>query len=175
MHADIAVRTADLALAASGTPPRVLDVGCGTGVLLRLLADRLPDAEELSGIDPAAGMIALARTNANDPRVTLWSARAERLPFGDGSFDLVVSTTSFDHWGDQGAGLRECSRVLAPSGHLVLTDLFSRLLAPTLLLGGRDHARTRGRAETLLRAAGFRTMAWHRLYSLIIAAVVATK
>jgi hypothetical protein len=57
----------------------------------------------------------------------------------------------------------------------VLTDLFSKLLVPTMVFGHRDRARTKLRAETLLRAAGFRTIEWRRLYSLIIGTVVATK
>jgi ubiquinone/menaquinone biosynthesis C-methylase UbiE len=61
---------------------------------------------------------------------------ASRLPWPAATFDLVVSTTSFDHWADQRAGLAECARVLAPGGCLVLADLFSVLL-PTLLAGRR--------------------------------------
>lgn len=86
----------------------------------------------------------------------------------------MVTATSFDHWEGQSAGLDECARVLASSGQLVLTDLFSPLLVPTLL-AGRDRARTKHRTETLLKAGGFRTMAWHSLYSLIIGTVVASK
>ncbi|MGO8826690.1 MAG: class I SAM-dependent methyltransferase [Acidimicrobiales bacterium] len=175
MHHDIATRTADLALTSSTAPGRVLDVGCGTGFLLRLLADRLPEAERLLGIDAAAGMIAVAKSKANDPRLSFSEGVAEKLPYPDESFDLVVSSTSFDHWEVQGAGLSECGRVLAPGGHLVLTDLFSPLLVPTLLGARRDRARTTHRAEALLKCAGFRTMAWHRLYSLIIGTVVASK
>jgi ubiquinone/menaquinone biosynthesis C-methylase UbiE len=175
MHRDIAARTADLALTSGDSPRRVLDVGCGTGLLLRLLADRLPGAKELVGIDAAAGMITAAKSTPNDPRVSFSSGVAEHLPFPDASFDLLVSTTSFDHWEDQGRGVSECARVLAPNGHFVLTDLFSTLLVPTELFGHRDRARTKHRAEALLRAAGFRSMEWHSLYSLIIGTVVASK
>ena len=175
MHHDIATRTVDLALTSNDCPRRVLDVGCGTGFLLRLLAARLPEAAKLVGIDAAAGMIATAKSMANDPRFSFSEGVAENLSFPDESFDLVVSTTSFNHWEDQGAGLGECARVLAVSGQLVLTDLFSPILVPTLLGARRDRARTRHRAENLLRAAGFRTMAWHILYALIIGTVVASK
>jgi len=175
MHHDIAARTADLALTSGYAPRRVLDVGCGTGLLLRLLAARLPEAERLLGIDAAAGMIAAAKSMPNDQRISFSEGVAENLPYPDKSFDLVVSSTSFDHWKDQGAGLGECARVLASGGHLVLTDLFSPLLVPTLLVARRDRARIKHRAETLLKAAGFRTMVWHRPYSLIIGTVVVSK
>ena len=100
---------------------------------------------------------------------------AERLPWATVAFDLVVSTTSFDHWADQRAGLAECARVLAPSGRLVLADLFSVLLLPTLLAGRRGKARTRRRATQLVTAAGLHSPQWHRLYAGIIQAVTATK
>jgi ubiquinone/menaquinone biosynthesis C-methylase UbiE len=175
MHHDIAPRTADLALAASNTPRRVLDVGCGTEFLLRLLAARLPGAERLFGIDAAAGMIAVAKSKANDPRLTFSEGVAETPPYPDESFDLVVSSTSFDHWEDQGVALGECARVLAPGGHLVLTDLVSPSVVPTLLAARRNRPRTKHRAEVLLKTAGFRTLAWQRPYSVIIGTVVASK
>jgi ubiquinone/menaquinone biosynthesis C-methylase UbiE len=176
MHLDIVTRTLDVALGMDPTPERVLDVGCGTGLLLRDLARRLPQgAQELLGLDAAVGMIEIAKARSDDPRLGFSTGTAEHLPYRDGHFDLVVSTTSFDHWEDQGAGLRECHRVLSPGGTVVLTDIFSLWLTPTLLLGRRDRARTRGRAGALLRAAGFRNAAWHDLYAVIIAAAVATK
>jgi ubiquinone/menaquinone biosynthesis C-methylase UbiE len=175
MHRDIAVRTADVAVTIGDAPPRVLDVGCGTGMLLRLLAARWPEAQELVGIDAASGMIEVAESKADDSRLRFCNGVAEDLPFPDESFDLVVSVTSFDHWKNQRVGLGECARVLTPGRQLVLTDLFSALLVPTLLTGRRDRARTKHRAATLLQGAGFRDSTWRSSYSLIIGTVVASK
>ncbi len=174
LHHDIADRTATLALAGSSGPERILDVGCGTGYLLRLLAARCPDATELVGVDAAPTMISTAAAGAHDPRLRFSLGVAERLPAPDGAFDVVVSTTSFDHWSDQGAGLAQCARVMKPGARLVLADQFSALLLPTLLTSRRGKARTRRRAEGLLAAAGFRSLQWHDLYAVIIKAVTAT-
>jgi len=175
LHQRIGERTADLAVTVAAAPERVLDVGCGTGYLLRELAARYPQAVELTGVDPAPGMIAAARTAAVDDRLRWVEGTAEKLPFPAGSFDLVVSTTSFDHWADQRAGLAECARVLAPGGWLVLTDLFSAWLTPTLVGDRRDKARTRRRAGRLLAAAGFRGAQWHAVEAGIIRAVTAQR
>jgi ubiquinone/menaquinone biosynthesis C-methylase UbiE len=156
-------------------PERALDVGCGTGYLLRQLDARCPDAVELTGVDPAPAMIAAARAAAAGGRLEWLEGTAEELPFPDGAFDLVVSTTSFDHWADQRAGLGECARVLAPGGRFVLTDLFSSLLLPTLVGGRRRKARTRRRADRLLAAAGFRSAQWHGVEAGIIRAVTARR
>jgi SAM-dependent methyltransferase len=115
----------------------------------------------------------VARSALTDPRVSVQLGVAERLSFPDGHFGLVVSTTSFDHWDDQAAGLAECRRVLAPDGSLVLVDLFARWLAATLIGGRRGKARTPGAATELLRQAGFGSTEWRPLYAGMIRAVVA--
>ncbi len=175
MHHQIADGAADLGLSCVPAPRRILDVGCGTGYLLGRLAARAPQAEVLAGIDAAPAMIEVARAAAADGRPRFVAGTAERLPWPAATFDLVVSTTSFDHWTDQRAGLAECARVLAPGGCFVLADLFSALLLPTLLAGRRGKARTRRRATHLLTAAGLHSPRWHRLYAVIIQAVTATK
>jgi len=77
---------------------------------------------------------------------------------------------------DQAAGIRGCARSLAPGGTLVLTDQFSALRWPTVLLGRRrGKARTRSRATTLITAAGLRDPQWRRCYAVIIASVTAVK
>jgi hypothetical protein len=84
-----------------------------------------------------------------------------------------VSTTSFDHWDDQRTGLVECTRVLAETGHLIIADLFSPWLIPTLRRSRKDKARTKARANRLLTSVGLRVVAWHDVVPLI-KAVVAT-
>jgi ubiquinone/menaquinone biosynthesis C-methylase UbiE len=175
LHHEIADRTASLAVASVAAPIRVLDLGCGTGYLLRLLASRYPDAEQLVGVDPAPEMARTAAATAGDDRLTFAVGVAEQINYPDETFDLIVSTTSFDHWSDQQAGLRECARVLRRGGRLVLVDQFSWWLTPTLLTSRRGKARTRRRATRLLLRAGFSSPRWHRLQAVIINAVTATK
>jgi len=71
-----------------GPPTRVLDVGTGTGSVALLVAERFP-AAEVVGVDVSQRMLEQARQKARD-RVRFEIADAERLPFPDGSFDLVT-------------------------------------------------------------------------------------
>lgn len=175
LHHEIAYRTARLAVAAVAAPDRLLDLGCGTGYLLRVLAGCYPDAEELVGVDASPEMVKAAVATAGEDRLTFAVGVAEQICYPDETFDLIVSTTSFDHWSDQQAGLNECARVLRRGGRLVLVDQFSCWLAPTLLTSRRGKARTRRRATGLLLRAGFCSPRWHRLQAVIINAVTATK
>jgi ubiquinone/menaquinone biosynthesis C-methylase UbiE len=109
MHHQIADGAADLALTCVPAPRRILDVGCGTGYLLGRLAARVPEAGVLAGIDASPAMIEVASGAAADDRLRFVMGGAERLPWPAATFDLVVSTTSFDHWADQRAGLAECA------------------------------------------------------------------
>jgi ubiquinone/menaquinone biosynthesis C-methylase UbiE len=175
LHKEISDRVVKLALSRAAVPRRVLDVGCGTGYVLRQLAARLPEASEFLGVDAAPKMIEVARSASPDGRLNFVQGTAERLPAEDSVYDLVVSTTSFDHWTDQAAGVRECARVLAPGGTLVLTDQFSNLLWPTLLGSRRGKARTRSRATRLIAVAGLHEPRWYRCYAVIIQSVTAVR
>jgi ubiquinone/menaquinone biosynthesis C-methylase UbiE len=174
LHHTIADRAADLAVRTVPSPDQVLDVGCGTGYLLHVLAHHYPSATRLAGIDAAPHMVEVARSLARDDRLSFTHGVAEQLGYPDHTFDLIVSTTSFDHWSDQQEGLIECGRVLRPGGCIVLVDQFSRWLTPTLARGRRGKARTKRRADRLLLRAGFQSLQWHRLHAVIINAVTAT-
>jgi ubiquinone/menaquinone biosynthesis C-methylase UbiE len=175
LHHEISDRVVELALSRVPAPRRVLDVGSGTGYVLRQLAARLPRASEFLGVDPAPKMIEVARSASSDQRLTFIRGTAEQLPADESAYDLVVSTTSFDHWTDQAAGIRACARALAPGGTLVLTDQFSNLLWPTMLGRHRGKARTRPRATRLITAAGLHDPQWHPCYAVIIQSVTAVK
>jgi ubiquinone/menaquinone biosynthesis C-methylase UbiE len=102
---------------------RVLDVGCGTGRLLRQARRRYRSAE-LVGVDLAKGMVAAASAaTTTELGIHYLHAGAEHLPFTDEVFDLVFATMSMRHWTDQAAGIAEIGRVLTRGGVLVLADV----------------------------------------------------
>jgi ubiquinone/menaquinone biosynthesis C-methylase UbiE len=146
---------------------RVLDLGCGTGVLLQRILDRYPGAQ-VTGVDLSLVMVALARRRLPES-VRLEVADAEALPFASSSFDLVVSTSSFHFWPAPKQALAELRRVLRPGGRLVITDwcdeyLACRICDRLLRLINRAHQRIYGRSEcaALLAGADFRVTSLER-------------
>lgn len=88
----------------------VLEVGCGEGYVLAHLSDRLPDCRFV-GCDVRPEALKYARRICRSERVLLLEGTAYRLPFADGSFDLVLATEVLEHlqWPD--AALAELRRV----------------------------------------------------------------
>jgi malonyl-CoA O-methyltransferase len=112
----VVARIAGLLYDLPTTPRRVLDIGSGTGMLLRSLAGLYP-AAELIGLDLAIGMGLKARTNlASHHLARLLTGDAEALPFRARTFDLVVSTSTFQWLEDLDTVFAEAQRVLAPGG-----------------------------------------------------------
>jgi SAM-dependent methyltransferase len=97
---------------------RVLDVGCGTGVLAREAEKRTGPSGQVTGVDPSAAMLAVAQRLA--PAIDWREGVAEALPFPDGSFDAVVSQFGLMFFSDRHQALREMHRVLAPGGRLAV-------------------------------------------------------
>ena len=96
-----------------GEGDRLLDVGCGGGILLR---DALAAGAVATGLDHSAEMVKLARERAPQAEVVLGSA--DDLPFPDGSFTAVTMSIVLMFLDDPVRALRECHRVLAPGGRL---------------------------------------------------------
>ncbi len=141
-------------------PERVLDVGCGTGLLAARVRSELPGARVV-GCDFSHGMLARAAEEARVP--TLVQASALDLPFADARFDAIVSTEAFHWFPDQHRALTEFRRVLRPGGHLLVSFVNPPLEAMSraggLLsrwLGEPAHWPTRGRLRALVEEAGLR-------------------
>jgi len=105
-------------------PEVVLDIGCGTGRLLRKAKERWPSVQ-LVGVDAAAGMIENARKLM--PYATFYVSKAESLPLADASVDLAFSTASYHHWEDKKKALSEIRRVLRLEGLFFLADVWPPL------------------------------------------------
>jgi ubiquinone/menaquinone biosynthesis C-methylase UbiE len=106
---------------------RVLDVGCGTGILTgRIWRDLQP--EVIYGCDPSPGMLDQARQRSR--HVHWLQGSAEQIPLDDGTLDAIVTTEAFQFF-DQAAALDEFARLLEPGGIVVI----AMLIAPTPAVG----------------------------------------
>jgi SAM-dependent methyltransferase len=112
--------TYEAALARTELEPgwRVLDIGCGVGAFLRLVADR---GGEAHGVDASEALIGFARTRL--PDADLRTGEMEALPWPDDSFELVTGFNSFFFANDMVAALREAGRV-AKSGAPVVIQVW---------------------------------------------------
>jgi SAM-dependent methyltransferase len=105
------------ALDRTGLEPgwRVLDIGCGAGAFLRLVADR---GAEPHGVDASEALIAFAGERM--PEADLRVGEMEELPWKGGTFDLVTGFNSFFFANDMAAALREAGRVAKPGAQVVI-------------------------------------------------------
>jgi ubiquinone/menaquinone biosynthesis C-methylase UbiE len=95
---------------------RILDLGCGTG--LDLASWGVTASDEVTGLDIDENLLAVARVRF--PKRTYLHGAGERLPFGDKSFDRVISAVALPYMNIQKA-LTEIHRILVPSGGLSLS------------------------------------------------------
>lgn len=156
---------------AGSDPGRVVDVSCGTGNVLPLLAEARFRVRSYVGVDLSPEMLRVGLDKANGAavRARFVAADAGRLPLREGSFDTAVSASALHYWDDAAAGLAEIRRVLRPGGRLLLLDwvrdpLPMRLLNAWMRLTRVRYRRMYSRAELVeaLAAAGFRVEAQAR-------------
>ncbi|WP_438295851.1 class I SAM-dependent methyltransferase [Streptomyces sp. HUAS TT7] len=103
---------------------RLLDVGCGPGMLVQRLLDIRPGEFQITGIDRSPAMIdaATARAKGSGDDVEFSVARVEKMPYPDRHFDVVVAMGVLEYT-DAAEGLREIARVVRPGGLVVVTML----------------------------------------------------
>lgn len=102
---------------------RVLDVGCGTGIVARRVASRRGAGGAVTGLDLSPHMLEVARAAAAREKVAVtWrEGSAEMIPFPDGAFDLVLSQFALMFFASKPAALAEMRRVVADSGRVLLS------------------------------------------------------
>ena len=122
---------------------RVLDLGCGIGNILIVLAEGIDFAHPLQGVDVSPDLIRIgqreiARAGLRD-RIALQVAAATRLPFDDGAFDVVLTSHVLKHLDDEAllAGFREVARVLRPGGRFLLWEFDKRPRSALLFWSAR--------------------------------------
>ena len=143
---------------------RVLDLGCGGGHVSYRAA---PHVREVVACDLTPEMLAQVKQTAAErglDNIAVREAAAERLPFDDGAFDIVLTRYSAHHWNNWEAGLREARRVLKRTGRAVFADgcapahpLLDTHLQTIELLRDPSHVRNYSAAEWMaaLARAGF--------------------
>ena len=96
----------------------VLDVGCGTGVILRKMADTC--RIDGFGIDMAENMIKEAKIKC--PEMNIQLSRCEKTPFEDNTFDVITTCMAYHHFSDKAGFAKEAARILKPGGCLYIAD-----------------------------------------------------
>ncbi len=98
---------------------KILDVGCGQGLLLKKIGQRAAAGSQLFGLDISPKLVGMAREN--NPGATIEVGDAEAMPYPDGEFDIVCMTEALEHMLDYGRALAEIHRVLKPGGIFIVS------------------------------------------------------
>ncbi len=143
---------------------QVLDAGCGTGRLARVIIVGRP-ASEVIGLDADPGILSIARQKPaqGELDVKFFEGSIERMPFPDGGFDLVFSILVLHHLPGEikAQACQEMFRVLQPGGRAIIADFGppNGWAASAVVTVMRHFERTAdnfaGRIPSMLRAAGF--------------------
>jgi SAM-dependent methyltransferase len=158
-----------LRTAGKSAPLRILDVGCGTGKMTRLLGE----FGTVCGIDMSLEAAQMA-VEKGCQRVVV--GRADRLPFAAEQFDLVCAMEVVEHAEDDAGLLRECRRMLAPGGRLYVTvPAFQFLWGPADVFAQHYRRYTRASLGRVVESAGFRVERMSYFCSLLFPGVAAIR
>lgn len=139
----VAARDAYLELLGVAPGERALDVGCGSGAVLRELARRVSPDGHAVGLDPSPALLAVARELAEQEGlaklVDFREGDARSLPFSDAEFDVVLAVTTLSHVPDGERAIPELARVVRPGGRVGVFDLDG----DSLMIAHPDRALTR--------------------------------
>ncbi|WDP90154.1 MAG: methyltransferase domain-containing protein [Desulfobacter sp.] len=104
---------------------RILDLGCGSGVMVPYLLERLGPEGRLAEMDYAREMIDANRALHRDGRISFECTHVMDMPFGAAAFDRVICFACFPHFQDQAGAVERIAKVLKPGGRLVIAHLMS--------------------------------------------------
>lgn len=145
---------------------KVLDLGCGTGVILKEISSINSDVE-LFGLDLSENMIAKA-TQRLGTTANLSVGDAENLPYADNTFDLVCCVESFHHYPNPKKALSEINRVLKNGGLFLLCDTWTRSPIRQILnffirfsSDGDVHIYSENEISKLLKVTRFEMVSWN--------------
>lgn len=135
---------------------RVLEVGCGGGLICEDLARR---GAIMVGVDPSEEALRAAREHADQgglaQRITYEQGYAEALPYASGSFQLIVCLDVLEHVKSLGQTIHEIARVLAPGGIFVFDTINRTLLARAVLIWYGEHFPSGGLVPGIHNYASF--------------------
>ena len=103
---------------------KILDLGCGTGIISTRLNKLVGAKGEVIGCDYSSSMLKTARKKTK--KINFICADAHKLPFEKGLFDGVVCFCCFPHFEDKLGVLREINRITKTGGYLIISHLLSR-------------------------------------------------
>lgn len=148
-------------------PRRILDVGTGYGMSLNLLASQFGEQSRICSVDASSEVVRemkrVMRQGEYSRHVTVKRANAERLPFKNNHFDLVVSLFALHHFSNPSRGLFEMGRVASRGGKLILADWRPEAGKPLRLHAASDIP-SPNFVNTQLKRLGYRTGSRIRRY-----------
>ncbi len=131
----------------------LLDIGCGTGTVLKALGEKFGSNISLFGIDPSLDMLEIAKIKTNGLKINFKQAYGDELPFMNNQFDWIISILAMHHIPNEQKEkvISEIRRVLKPNGIVLISDLGrpKNFIGKILAWFSRNHSFTRGNTETI--------------------------